>query len=104
MKSLLTPLTMAFSDNGSSLHIASQLFASMLGITDHACALSGKRSGHQRSFLSEVQALFDSKASLSYFKALGVTTVQKSSQAPDLTPIVLTKAPTITTSLDYLTR
>jgi len=100
MKSSHTPLTIASSGNGSSPHIAAELFASMLGTPITHVPYRGNGPAINDLLGGQVQALFDSKASLSYakagrLKALGVATLQKSSQAPDLTPIAQAGVPAL---------
>lgn len=100
MKSSPTPLTIASSGNGSSPHIAAELFASMLGIPITHVPYRGNGPAINDLLGGQVQALFDSKASLSYakagrLKALGVATLKKSSQAPDLTPIAQADVPAL---------
>lgn len=100
MKSAPKPLTIASSGNGSSPHIAAELFASMLGTPITHVPYRGNGPAINDLLGGQVQALFDSKASLSYvkagrLKALGVATLQKSSQAPDLTPIAQAGVPAL---------
>lgn len=100
MKSSTKPLTMASSGNGSSPHIASELFASTLGTPITHVPYRGNGPAINDLLGGQVQALFDSKASLSYvkagrLKALGVATLQKSSQAPELTPIAQVGVPAL---------
>lgn len=98
MKRSAKPLTVASSGNGSSPHIAGELFASMLGLPITHVPYRGNGPALNDLIGGQVQALFDSKASLAHvkagrLKALGVATLEKSSQAPDLTPIAKAGVP-----------
>lgn len=100
MKSSAKPLTVASSGNGSSPHIAGELFASMLGLPITHVPYRGNGPALNDLIGGQVQALFDSKASLAHvklgrLKALGVATLEKSSQAPELTPIAQAGVPAL---------
>lgn len=100
LKSAPKPLTIASSGNGSSPHIAAELFASMLGVDIIHVPYRGNGPAINDLLGGQVQALFDSKASLTHvkagkLKALGVASLQRSSQAPDLTPIAQAGVPAL---------
>jgi tripartite-type tricarboxylate transporter receptor subunit TctC len=92
MKSQKTPMTFASSGNGSSPHIAAELFASMAGVEITHVPYRGNGPAITDLLGGQVQALFDSVATLAHvktgkLKTLGVASAQQAPQAPELTPI-----------------
>jgi tripartite-type tricarboxylate transporter receptor subunit TctC len=100
LKTAPKPLSIASSGNGSSPHIAAELFASMAGVDIIHVPYRGNGPAINDLIGGQVQALFDSKASLAHvkagkLKALGVASLQRTSQAPDLTPIAQAGVPAL---------
>jgi tripartite-type tricarboxylate transporter receptor subunit TctC len=102
LKTAPKPLTIASSGNGSSPHIAAELFASMVGADIIHVPYRGNGPAINDLVGGQVQALFDSKASLALvkagkLKALGVASLERTAQAPDLTPIAQSGVPALGT-------
>ena len=100
MKSSKTPMTFASSGNGSSPHIAAELFSTMVGAEITHVPYRGNGPAITDLLGGQVQALFDSVATLAHvktgkLKALGVATMETAPQAPDLTPIARAGVPAL---------
>lgn len=98
MKSQKIPMTFASSGNGSSPHIAAELFASMVGVDITHVPYRGNGPAITDLLGGQVQALFDSVATLAHvktgkLKALGVASLETAPQATELTPIALAGVP-----------
>lgn len=92
LKSQKTPLPFASSGNGSSPHIAAELFASLAEVEITHVPYRGNGPALTDLIGGQVKAMFDSLAALSYvkagkLKALGIASMQRSSRAPELVPI-----------------
>jgi len=92
LKSQTTPLPFASSGNGSSPHIAAELFASLAEVEITHVPYRGNGPALTDLIGGQVKAMFDSLAALSYvkagkLKAIGIASTQRSSRAPDLVPI-----------------
>ncbi|XAH23972.1 tripartite tricarboxylate transporter substrate binding protein [Xylophilus sp. GW821-FHT01B05] len=90
----------ASSGNGSSPHIAAELFASLNGIEIVHAPYRGNGPALNDLLGGQVQALFDSPASLSYvqagrLKALGVASAQPIARAPQLVPFAQAGVPAL---------
>ncbi len=92
------PFSFASSGNGSSPHIGAELFASLIGVNIVHVPYRGNGPGLNDLIGGQVQAMFDSKAALSFvkagkLKALGISALKPSALAPDLKPIAQSGVP-----------
>ncbi|HSW16707.1 MAG TPA: tripartite tricarboxylate transporter substrate binding protein [Ramlibacter sp.] len=92
IKSSGTPVAFASSGNGSSPHIAAELFASKAGARITHVPYRGNGPALNDLMGGQVMALFDSLASMTLvkagkLKALGIASAQRSARAPELVPI-----------------
>ena len=83
------PLSFASSGNGSSPHIAAELFGSMVGAEIVHVPYRGNAPGLTDLVGGQVQAMFDSLASMSFVKAgqlrvIGIASAARSARAPDV--------------------
>jgi len=90
----------ASSGNGSSPHIASELFASLNGLEIVHAPYRGNGPALNDLLGGQVEVMFDSVASLSYvdagrLKALGVASAQPIARAPQLVPIAQSGVPAL---------
>lgn len=88
----------ASSGNGSSPHIAAELLASLSGIEIVHAPYRGNGPALNDLLGGQVQAMFDSIASMSYvragkLKALGVASTAPIARAPELVPIARSGVP-----------
>ncbi len=94
------PFTFASSGNGSSPHIGAELFASQVGVDIIHVPYKGNGPAINDLVGGQVNALFDSKATMSFvkagkLKALGVTSLTPSSIAPELKPLAQQGVPAL---------
>ena len=94
------PFSFASSGNGSSPHIGAELFAAQLGLEIVHVPYRGNGPAINDLVGGQVNALFDSKATMSFvkagkLKALGITSLQTSTLAPELKPIAQSGIPAL---------
>lgn len=83
------PMSFASSGNGSSPHIAAEVFASMVGAEITHVPYRGNGPGLNDLVGGQVQAMFDSLATMSLVKAgqlkvIGVAAAKRSARAPEI--------------------
>jgi tripartite-type tricarboxylate transporter receptor subunit TctC len=94
------PFIFASSGNGSSPHIGAELFASQAGVDIIHVPYKGNGPAINDLVGGQVNALFDSKATMSFvkagkLKALGITSLRPSPLAPELKPVAQQGVPAL---------
>lgn len=92
LRSRRPPAAFASSGNGSSVHVMAELFAAGAGAEILHVPYKGNAPGLADLIGGQVQAMFDSPANMAHarsgrLRALGVTSLERSSMVPELTPI-----------------